>query len=180
MKEIQVRIKGMSPLIQHRFVVDGADSPSKKRTGVPNWKDEGELALYRSPEGEIYQPASHLERSLQEAGKTIKIQGKRGATYGKFIGSAVEVYPEAIPHIIDKYEIDARPVVVQRARIIRYRPIFNEWELAFTIRINDDQLPVEVIKQALDHAGLYVGIGDYRPQKGGKYGKFMVTEFKEN
>jgi hypothetical protein len=43
----------------------------------------------------------------------------------------------------------------------------------------DDQLPIEVIKQALDYAGTFVGIGDYRPGKGGKFGKFIVTEFNE-
>jgi len=78
-----------------------------------------------------------------------------------------------------KYEVDARPVVIQKARIVRYRPRFDKWELDFTLRLHDDQLPTEVIKEILDYAGLYVGIGDFRPGKGGKFGKFMVTRFEE-
>jgi hypothetical protein len=180
MKTIKTTIKGISPLLMHRFPMAGADDKSKRRTGVPDWKAEAEISLYRDADGVIYEPSSHLEGCLKEASKTLKITGKRGATYSKLVGSAVAIYPDAIPHKIQDYVIDERPVVIQKSRIIRYRPLFKEWELDFEIQIMDDQIPTEVIKQALDHAGLYVGIGDFRPGKGGKFGKFMVTEFKVN
>lgn len=180
MKSIAVEIQGITPLLMHRFPMVGADDTSKKRTGVPDWKQEAETALYKDEQGVIYEPASHIEGTLKEAGKVLKIPGRRGATYSKLIGSAISVEPDAIPHKIQEYEIDSRPVVVQRARVVRYRPIFKKWELAFEIIVGDDQIPPEVIKQALDHAGLYVGIGDFRPGRGGKFGKFIVTEFKEN
>jgi len=179
MKSISVTIKGITPLLQHRFSVEGADDTSKKRTGVPDWKQAATSALYQDDKGNIYQPASHIEGALKEASRTLKITGRRGATYSKLVGSAVSVSPDAIPHKIQDYVIDSRPVVVQRARVIRYRPRFDEWELDFEILVSDEQIPIEVIKLAIDHAGNYVGIGDYRPGKGGKFGKFMVTSFKE-
>ena len=180
MKSIQVTIKGIQPgLLMHRFPMDGADESSKQTTGKPDYSKEAEISLYKDESGVIYQPASHIEGALKEASKTLKIPGKRGASYAKLVGSCVSVYPDAIPHIETKYEIDARPVVIQKARVIRYRPLFKDWELSFIIEIADDQLPTDVVKRALDHAGLYVGIGDFRPGKGGKFGKFMVTEFKE-
>ncbi len=179
MKTVQVVIKGITPLLMHRFPMAGAEDTSKKSTGVPDWKAEGELGLYKDAKGHIYQPASHIEGALKQASKTLKVPGKRGATYARLVGSAVSIEPDAIPHKITKYEIDARPVVIQRARIIRYRPIFNDWELSFQIIIGDDQIPIEVVKLALEHAGQYVGIGDYRPGRGGKFGKFMVTQYKE-
>ncbi|MDD5338193.1 MAG: hypothetical protein PHG35_02110 [Dehalococcoidales bacterium] len=180
MKSVQVTIKGITPLLMHRFPMAGADDTSKKSTGVPDWKAESETALYRDEKGKIYEPASHIEGALKVASKSLKIPGKRGATYSKLIGSAVLVEPDVIYHKITAYETDARPVVVQRARIVRYRPMFKDWELSFELIIGDDQIPINVLKQALDHAGQYVGIGDFRPGRGGKFGKFMVTEFKEN
>ena len=36
-------------------------------------------------------------------------------------------------------------------------------------------MPVEVVKSALDDAGREAGIGDYRP----RFGRFIVTSFKE-
>lgn len=179
MKTAKVTIKGITPLMQHRFPMAGADDTSKKRTGVPDWKAEGETALYRDEKGKIYEPSSHIEGALTIASRTLKIPGRRGATYAKLIGSAVSVEPDVIYHKNVNYEIDARPVVVQRARVVRYRPIFKNWELSFEVIVSDDQIPMEVIKLALDHAGQYVGLGDFRPGKGGKFGKFMVTEFKE-
>lgn len=179
MIEIKVTIQGVTPLLMHRFPMAGADDKSKKRTGVPDWKLEAELSLYKDESGQIYQPSEHIEATIKEAGKQFKISGKRGATYSKLIGSTVSVMPYAIPHKYVDYRIDARPVVIQKARIVRYRPIFDKWELSFTIQLQDDQLPVEVAKQVLDYAGSFVGIGDFRPQKGGKFGKFIVTEYKE-
>jgi len=178
MLTIHIAIEGTSPLLMHRFPMDGADNPGKKRTGVPKWKEEAEASLYRDEKGQIYQPANHLECCLKEAAKSFKVSGRRGATYSKLVASTILIRPEAIPHLITDYEIDSRPVVVQRARVIRYRPIFFKWALKFQIDLHDDQLPIEVFKEILDHAGQYVGIGDYRPGKGGKFGRFMVTEFK--
>ena len=134
--------------------------------------------MYADEEGKLYQPSDHIERSMAIAAAQFKIQGKRGATYSKLVGSTVEVYPFAIPHKHQEWEVDARPVRIQKARIIRYRPWLAKWELDFELRLMDDQLDTSVIKQILDHAGLYVGIGDWRPDTKGKYGKFMVTKFE--
>ena len=179
MKQIHVTIEGQSPLLQHRFAVDGQDEPSKVRSGVPEWKAEGEKALYRDEAGTIYQPSEHLERAFAEAGKQFKIQGKRGATWSKVLSSTLEIQPYAIPHQITDYEIDARAAVIQRARIIRYRPRFDKWRLTFDILIMDEQVPVTVVRQVVDYAGMYVGIGDFRPGKSGKFGKFSVVEWRE-
>ena len=178
METIDVTIKGITPLLMHRFGMEGTDTPFKKRTGLPDWEAEGEKALYRDETGIIYQPASHIDGALKEAAKVFKIAGRKGASYSKLVAATVIVEPDAIPHKITKYIIDARPVVVQRARIIRYRPRFDNWELDFELILQDEQLPVGVVKQVLDHAGLYVGIGDFRPGRGGKFGKFMVTKFQ--
>lgn len=176
MKTIEVTIKGVTPLLMNRFS-QGSATTDKPRTGVPDWKASAELALYSNDDG-LYQPAEHIERSLTLAAVNFKVAGKRGKSYATLVGSSVDIVPDAIPHKIKDYVIDSRPVVVQRARVVRYRPRLDIWELDFSIVLHDDQLPPEVAKQILDFAGLYVGIGDYRPQKRGKFGKFMVTKFE--
>lgn len=176
MKTVNVTIEGTTPLLMHRFAT--GQEPSSKRTGVPDWKAEAEKALYKNESGIIYQPATHLERCLVEAGKQFKIAGKRGATYSKLVASTVEVWPDAIPHEIQDYAIDERPVVVQRARVMRYRPRLDKWRLSFELRLMDEQLKPEVMREILDYGGYYVGIGDFRPGRGGKFGKFMVVQWE--
>jgi hypothetical protein len=72
---------------------------------------------------------------------------------------------------------DSRTVVIKatKGRIVRIRPKLENWELDFTIQLISDDLPVEVVKSALDDAGREGGIGDYRP----RFGRFIVTSFQE-
>ena len=66
-----------------------------------------------------------------------------------------------------------------KGRVMRYRPMFRDWKLTFDVEF-EDEISAEVMKEAFEIAGRYVGIGDWRPQKKGKFGKFQVTNFQEN
>ncbi len=163
-------------MLQHRFATEehGENtSKSKKKVYDPNV--EAEKCLYKNLKGEIYQPAEHIYQSMVRAAVDFKFEKKR--TYKDVITSGIIVQPEEIPLVVDKhYEIDARGAVVQRARIIRWRPRFNEWKLNFSIDILDDEnISVPTLKEILERAGATKGIGDYRP----RFGRFMVTAFKE-
>lgn len=70
---------------------------------------------------------------------------------------------------------DTRGAGVMGKRVMRTRPIFNEWSLDFEINVLPDcEVEVEQVKQALAVAGKMVGIGDYRP----RYGRFTVESFE--
>ncbi len=173
MKKILVKIKGIAPLLQHRFPEEehgeGA-SRAKKKEFVP--EEECKKALYVNNDGQIYQPSEHILGALIKAGTNFKFEGKK--TYKDVIKAGVVIEPEAIVHEIQDWKIDARNVVIQRNRIMRYRPRFDNWALAFKIVILDDNITLPVLKEILEKAG-QIGIGDYRP----RFGRFMVTEFKE-
>lgn len=61
-----------------------------------------------------------------------------------------------------------RPAKVGQSSVIRTRPKFPEWSATFTVDIADDILDIAVVDQALDDAGRYLGLGDWRP----RYGRF--------
>ena len=174
MRIFDVTIRGIRPLLQHRFPEETADDQVQKRTGAHDASGESELSLYKLSDGTIYQPAEHIEGALRQAAKDFRIPGKRTRTYSVLVQAQVEVEPRAIPHKIQSWVTDARSVVLSatRGRIMRYRPRFDEWELDFRLIVNDEQIPTEVIKEILDHAGNHEGIGDYRP----KYGRFKVEK----
>ncbi|UCD07260.1 MAG: hypothetical protein JSW41_05560 [Candidatus Aenigmatarchaeota archaeon] len=176
MYEVEVEIEGIRPLLQHRFPdVGEAEKKSKKKTGSIDYSLEAEKSAYRDEKGNLYQPSTHIEGALVKGAVNFQITGKGKKTYKDLVKATVFVEPEAIPHEIQDYEIDSRPVVIQRARVVRYRPRLDEWKLKFKIQVRDDQLPKEVLKEILEYAGNNVGIGDYRP----RFGTFMVTSFKE-
>lgn len=170
-----VGVKGVAPLLQHRYADEKQDDSPKQVAGKRDYSKEAELALYKSPEGEIYQPSSHIEGAMLKAAANFQIGGRGKKTYKDLFKSAVIVAPFAIPHKNPKWEVDRRPVIVNRGRIMRERPMFTEWELEFDVQVMDEQIPNSVVNAILTFAGQYVGIGDYRP----KFGRFIVTKFEE-
>ena len=120
---------------------------------------------------------------MRGAAKSFPLPGKARSNYSRLFGAMVEVSPEEIPHKKQKWVTDMRSVRIVnqpgKPRVIRYRPRFDEWSLEFCISILDPEIAVSKVKDVLEHAGLYNGLGDNRPADGGKHGKFIVTEFVE-
>lgn len=174
-KVIMVTIEGIKPVLQHRYHnSDEPDPSSVKVTGRPAYELEGEKAAYRDHEGNLCQPGDHIHASMVKSAANFKIPGRRGKTYKDLIQASIDIEPEMIPHKKQDYVIDKRAVVVQRSRIMRYRPRLDEWELEFELHVIDEQLDVKVVKDILDYAGRSVGIGDYRP----KFGRFTITKWE--
>jgi hypothetical protein len=172
---LEVEVRGIAPLLMHRYPEENGAPKSTRRTGAPNWESEAESAKYVLPDGTLYQPSTHIEGALIKSASNFLIAGRGKRTYKDLIKGALVVLPEAIPHVHRDHKVDARLVVnpSTRGRIMRYRPRLDRWSLAFTIHILDEQLSTETVQQILDHAGRYVGIGDYRP----KFGRFTVAKF---
>jgi hypothetical protein len=158
----------------------------KKKTGETDYTQEWKGYLYVNGEGQVYQPATHFDGALIKAAAGYKIQGARGKTYKDLFKGNVFCSPDEILHGVmapktldpdgdKRLYLDVRPVVVQRARVVRIRPAFKPgWRLSFEITILDDQVPANVVNEVLIMAGRTVGIGDFRP----RFGRFMVTGFQ--
>ena len=177
MKRYRVKVEGLSPYLMHRFA--GEDKKVGGAPGVEDYKKETEKALYKNSEGKIYIPNSQIHGCLVEAGKQMKVIGKGKSTYSKLFGAFVLVEPMEIILSPQSYDVDSRSVVIQKSRVIRYRPKWDKWSVEFDIVAYEDGISGEAIKQALELGGKYSGIGDYRPQKKGPFGRFEVIYFEE-
>ena len=140
-------IKGASPLMMNRFIDSSENKQVKKEYDS---KQEAEKRLYISPDGEIYQPAEHIERAMQKASVNFKYSGRK--TYVDFLKSSVFIRPDYIPHKHQKWEIDKRPVNVQRNKIMRSRPLFKKWELEFEIQVINDNISESTLHDILQYA----------------------------
>jgi hypothetical protein len=178
-KEVKVCVEGISPLIMNRFNPLDISSDPKKRAGAVKKGDiNNKLYIF---DDKYYIPAVYFRNTLINSAKQFKIQGKGKSTYSKLIGSVVDVNPEMILLSHQDFEEFSIAAVnpMTKGRIMVTRPRFNLWGCEFVIRINDDGVPVHVINEILSYAGRYVGVGDWRPEKKGMFGKFIVTSFKE-
>lgn len=170
---VKCRIRGIAPLLQPRFAVeDNPEDKVKRKQKVFSSKDDAEKSLYRDAKGKPAQPAIHIESAMIKAAGRFILEGKQ--SYRDVVKAGIFCEPKFIPHKIDKWVIDRQPEVVNKARIMRSRPRFDEWELEFTMNIIDDRAQIKAIEDILTAAGMYCGIGDKRP----RYGRFEVLEFK--
>lgn len=195
MYQINARIRGTAPLLQHSFtqnhlvtLMEGAS----KRTGSPDYSLEWLATMYITKDNYLCQPATHIEGAIQRAATSFKMKGKGGKTWKDFIKAYCYVLPDDILHLCngqpipapdaslvdnptDMLSVNIMRVKVQRAAVARSRLMISAgWELAFTIEVQDEQVRPDVAHQILSEAGRAVGIGDYRP----RYGRFEVIDFQ--
>lgn len=176
-----VTIKGLVPLLQHRFSEEKLTKAKTTRTGDRTLTEEAKKEnasqyLYTDKKGKLVQPSNHVEAAMIKVASEFRLAGAGKKTYKDIVKAGVFVFPENIIHKNQKWEVDSRSVVINGGgRVMSYRPRLEEWELSFEVEVTDPRADPEVIKGILVHAGLYKGLGSYRP----RFGRFSVTEFSE-
>lgn len=176
-----VRIEGVTPLLQNRFTgADELEQVSTKKKSATTKENNVEDTIYKLPTGEVYQPSESIKQAIIEAGKAFK-KGK--SNLSKTFASFIMFEQEAIVHENQKWTTDRRAVVIPstKGRVMRNRARLDKWALEFEVVVLDtDEVDKKTLHGAIEYAGHYLGIGDYRPQKKGMYGRFIVTSIKES
>lgn len=62
---------------------------------------------------------------------------------------------------------------------IRYRPYFDPWSVKLDLVYNPQALSLEQIVNLFNIAGFGVGVGEYRPERNGQWGRFHVEGVTE-
>lgn len=185
MKNLKVTWKGTTPLIMHSCQCVNPLHPISlelKKYTSKRKKTEEDLIKISDLEWEagaywkdglgLYIPAENVEATL--------INGAKANKKGKDIEKYCDVTDLYIPfyygenltkeELIANYEYrDTRPMTVMRAKVIRTRPRFDQWEITFNLQYHEDKIDIDTIVNAMEYAGQYVGLCDSRP----KYGKFV-------
>jgi len=174
-----VSLVGESPLLMNR-VVDVGGSARKGEKDSPKPEDVF-VKAYSTPDGKLYQPATHIHRAMIRAASAYKMPGSSRKAITPLVAGGIRVEPEAIPHIHQEWAVDARTVVVPatKGRVNRFRPRLDAWELEFRIHVFDERMTAATLQRILEDAGRLIGIGDYRPEKTGPFGRFRVARFEE-
>lgn len=192
MQNITLKLIGDSPMLIHS---DRGANPihpmtqaHKALTSKRKKTDEDHLAIARSEYflcfyggNTVVLPTTNIKSAIVEGAKLNKL----GSAFNRCMLIMADTVlvdhsgPKDITKMWDKPEcVDCRSVKVGQARLMRYRPRINDWSL--TVDIVFDELMIEraAILAAAENAGKYIGIGDYRPAKGGAFGRFSVEVVK--
>lgn len=155
-----------------------SDGVSINKKKIPTAEDEAEAGVYRDAKGNIVFPAIGFRSALLYAVSGKKV-GKRSA---RNVIAASVFNCDEFTAIIDpssgkpvkEFVIDSRRAVIQGNGIIRSRPRFNAWALLLRLDIDTDLIAIPVVLDNLIEAGLLAGVGDFRVEKRGWFGRFTA------
>jgi len=187
MRTLKVTWKGTTPLIMHSCKCVNPLHPisiemkkytsKKKKTEDDLIKIadlEWEAGAYWDDKIGLYIPCENIEATIKNGAKP----NKKGSDIEKYCNVTELCVPLNYGANLSKEELikdynyrDTRPMTVMRAKILRTRPRFNNWQISFNMTYEESKIDVEVIRQAIEYAGAYVGLCDSRP----KYGKFVAV-----
>jgi len=186
---ITVHLLGASPMIMHRFAFKAWQElllPAAKKNAAAKAEslkhdplNEFRECCYRNrSEGEptaLHYPAGAFSKALAAA--ALDLPGATKAQILRLVGvvsTQINIY--GVPTLgMDM----VRSSDMARTPDVRTRAYLPEWACKVEISYIRSLIGAEQIVNLMDAAGLIVGIGDYRPQKGGQYGRFSVVDAKD-
>jgi hypothetical protein len=133
-------------------------------------------------------PGPNIFACLINAGKFHKV-GKTKVTTQKssLVPAGISINEIVLP-VSDgngggaaTWEVDSRSVVIPSTggRIMCHRPRVDEWGLSFSLDVDTELFQPAFVRKLMDDAGKKCGLGDYRPDRKGPFGKFVVTSWVE-
>lgn len=189
MKKFKVNLISVTPYMQHRMDDKTLEQWEKQRGKIIERGDvaledlkRAEFHCYRDEKtGKCFIPAEHIRQSLINAGSFIKAKvGNSRKSMKNIVAAMFMVDPEKI-FLPEFDEIDKRSAVNRniKARVIVIRPKWQSIDITFDLLIDNDTITIETIRELFEYSGKYVGIGSYRPEHCGMFGRFDLKTIKE-
>jgi hypothetical protein len=181
-------ISARSPLLIHRWSDSNEAEEQTRRVHIATRdpRSEAEKVAYINAEGQCWVPGVWFGRMIAEIGGGHKQRGSR-KSMKYIIPAAITVIDEEIilrgelGEPLTNFEVDSRPVVIPatKGRIMRHRPRFNDWHCEFSIEIDLELIEPGLVHQFIVEGGSKNGLGDFRPQKGGSFGRFSLVSWAQ-
>jgi len=178
--KIEVAIEGVTALLMNRLNPESLKTKSRRTGQEYDEETEARNSAYIAKidgKQQLFIPAYAIYSMVI---KTAGQYRSRRMSLSSILAGTMRIEPEKIGLGHCNYEIDTRPVVIQRSRVLKSRAKIPEWTAKFTI-IYDKKIITENIVQTLrtilEDAGRRMGLLDYRPQHKGWFGTFNVETF---
>lgn len=131
-------------------------------------------------DGQVFIPPMAFKKSLETAARFLglQIKGRGKATYTKHFKAGVLV-TDGLVLPVRKEDVPGEVYFVPAdgkggARVKRKFPVIQDWSGEVTYYILDDTITPDVFEAHLKEAGNFIGIGRFRPENGGFYGRYAV------
>lgn len=192
-----VEIRGLRPIIHHSGTGIDPKHPANieksalARITASNRTEDDEarlaelecqVALWLDEDGRPTIPAAALRSCIETAARRLRQgpQVREGLVVDRVHEFRYDVdrYGDELTKLVQTTQFRIG-VVVQRQRILRTRAMFEPpWGCRFTLDCDDELVDQQQLEAWLDIAGRRIGLGDWRPEKSGDYGRFETVSVK--
>ena len=189
---VKIRISGVSPILHHSSRLSDPLNPivreSKKISGKRKKTDADYLemsrlewlgGLYVDDREQPLLPSESIKAAIIGGAKKEKAGPQ--AKGGTFVFDSPPLsHDEAGKSLEELWNDGEGPnvhkasVKVMSARVIRTRPQFNGWSAEAVIHYDPTIAEAGDVVRWLETAGRIIGLGDWRPEKSGNFGRFTV------
>lgn len=178
---IRVPILGVTPLLMHRF------SEKAKRQMLDNMQGRKSLKESKDPQAE-YESSFYR---LTDGTPGFPVIAFKSATIGaaRFYGKEVTMTAlkqymffqgeigsdgQTLSRIEGDPQMREDVVRIGRGTDLRYRAEFRDWRTVITVTYVTSALTQDSILSLIDAGGMGVGVGEWRPEKNGDRGTYMI------
>lgn len=182
MRNCTFTLTSLTPYSQSSFV-------RSKRDQKEDWeayeaRTVGEKT-HTTKDGFVFIDPMALKFCITAAAKRVgrRIPGRNTSSYGKrFDGGILLMEPIVLPiknkdMRLDWVNCHANGQRGSGKRVRRCFQVIDEWTAQVTVWLTDDIITREVFEEAVREAGQFIGIGRFRPENGGWYGRFQASNF---
>lgn len=183
----RVVLEGLSNLTQTKF----HEEPKLKGELADAYNRRVFKQHLHVTDGFVSIPETAFMQCLASAAKYSKkqIPGQGKATWTAKFQAGIMIFPPCIvssddgtkmtPDNVSYVDIFANVDGIRGSnkRVMRrYPTILRGWRTTFDVAILDPIVTEDVFREMLKIAGMFVGIGQFRPEKGGTNGRFKIAE----
>jgi len=172
---MEIPIIGTTPLICHKWSEKAKKEMLAKQTkkasagkGAKDPKKDYEDSLYIHPDGGYGFPSVAFKAAAVRAAKQVGMAMTDARVAFHVAGELVRI--EGDPSMRE----DMVRLNGQTADI-RYRGEFKAWRTTVEVSFNANMISPEQIVNLFSIAGFSVGVGEWRPERNGQYGRFEIA-----
>lgn len=190
MLAIELVVEGVTAMLLHRATEEALGGET--RTNTASEREDPRTvagkAVYRMPgkSNQLAVPGAAFARMAREAGGAHKARGSRKSL--KYIVPAAMIIMDDLCPLylkdrrtaITEFEVDSRPVTIPatKGRVMRHRARLNEWTAIVHLQLNETILAEATLRQLFTEGLQQIGIGDFRPEKGGPFGTSSLVHWQ--
>lgn len=190
--EFKVEIKGITPIIMHNGELNQRTAAAIEKAAITRKRgsnrteaDESRLqelecltSLWLNGENRPAIPSPAIRACIETAARKQKQGGQ--------VREGLIVLETSFNYDADKYGATLDELVrttqyttgvkVGQSRVLRTRAMFDvPWSCNFTVDADDDLVDRAQLENWLNIAGRRIGLGNWRPEKSGTYGRFELV-----